>query len=66
MTLDIGTHVRSLVDLVGDDGSIVEIGSRGMVIGSKGDQLLVAFDEDGLTALASPWELLRQKPVRTP
>ncbi len=59
MTIDIGTRVRSLVELRADDGWIIPEGSLGMVVGHQGEKLVIAFDLEDATATALPWEVRR-------
>ncbi len=59
MTIEVGTRVRSLVELRADDGWLIPAGSSGMVVGHQGDKLVVAFDLEDASATAMPWEVRR-------
>lgn len=60
MSLPEGTPVRTLVEVVADDGSVLPAQSRGTVIGHQGDQLVVEFrdqETDTVTsAVLHVWE----------
>lgn len=65
MTHEPGTTVRTLLDLMALDDSIVPIGTTGQVIGHQGDKVLVVFQDgdtgEPVTFAAESWELLRLK-----
>lgn len=65
MTLEAGTRIRTLVDLLTDAGQIIPIGTPGEVIGFAGERLVLSFldNETGelTTAEAQVWEVLRVK-----
>lgn len=63
MTLDIGTRVRTVIEVLADDGYLIPVGSLGMVVGHQGEKLVVAFDLEDATATLLPWEVLRARPV---
>lgn len=61
MTLNAGARIRTLVDLLTTDGSIVPIGTAGTVIGYAGERLVVSFEDrdtgETLTAECQRWEV---------
>lgn len=70
MTIEAGTAVRTLVELVADDDShVIPENSRGEVIGYQGDRLVLEFfdHETGTTtgATANVWEVRAiSRPIR--
>lgn len=58
-----GTAVRTLLELLADDDSIVPVGTTGHVLGFEGDRVIVVFSDgdtgEPVTFTAAPWELLR-------
>lgn len=65
VTIEAGTRIRSLVDLLTDDGQILPKETVGDVIGFVGERLVLSFldNETGelTTAEAAVWEVLRVK-----
>ena len=68
MTLETGTTVRTVIDLLASDGSILPIGSIATVIGSVDDRfVIVAQDHDTgepITAEAHCWECITAEQAR--
>lgn len=65
MTPDPGTRVRTLVDLLTDQGQIVPIDSPAEVIGAKGERLILSIEDpetgERMTAECAVWEVLRRR-----
>jgi len=61
--IDQGTTVRTLVELLADDGSLLPIGTTATVIGHSGDRLVLEvhdWETDArIGAECDVWEVLR-------
>lgn len=61
MTIEPGSVVRTLTDLLASDGSVIPIGTTVRVIAYQGEQLVVDwFDletDSHVTAIAERWDL---------
>ena len=63
----IGSHVRTLLELLDSDGSVVPAGSTATVIGHEGEKLILSVQDhdtgESRTVTAEVWETLRLREV---
>lgn len=59
----IGSRVRTLIELLAEDGTVIPIGSNGTVIGHEGEKLVIAVEDratgETRNVIAEVWECLR-------
>jgi hypothetical protein len=58
VNLAIGVRVRTILELVTEDGAVLRPGTLATVVGFEGERLILSFEE-GRTAIVQPWEVRR-------
>lgn len=61
MTLETGSSVRNLVELLADNDELIPVNSRGTVVGYAGERVVVVFrdeeHDETRSAQAEIWEV---------